>query len=511
MFDNLSQVAEAKLAAAVAGYRDDPLGFVMFAYPWGEPRLPDGSFNPLAEKKGPEKWQRRLLNDLGKHIRNNDIRVFLKLDRLVARFARASGHGVGKSALVAWIIQFLMSTRRDTRIIVTANTANQLETKTWPELAKWHRLLITKHWFTWTATTYFFNKYPEENRKNYMANAATVSEHNTEAFQGQHNESSTVCVIFDEASGIFPKLWEVVDGAFTDGEGFFFAFGNPTQPDGEFADCFDKNAHMYNTATVDSREVEFTNKTALEDIIKKYGEDSDQARVRVYGKFPRQAYNGFISLETLRAAIERPLYPDSGAPLIMAVDVARYGPDASVIRYRQGRDGRTRKPVVLHNKNAVELARIIMQERAIHRPDGIVIEGTGPGSGVIDILRDRGVKVFEVTPGAMSGDPEYYYRKRDELWGLFRDWLVEEGCIAEEPELIEQCSKIQYTLDKLTGKTKMESKDDYKERTRLSSPDEADSFILTFAVKLARRDRNLDVPLGVDRNTSVHEYDVYAY
>jgi hypothetical protein len=57
----------------------------------------------------------------------------------------------------------------------------------------------------------------------------------------------------------------------------------------------------------------------------------------------------------------------------------------------------------------------------------------------------------------------------------------------------------------------MESKDDYKERTRLSSPDEADSFILTFSVKLARRDRNLDVPLGVDRDTSIHDYDAYAY
>lgn len=510
-----SPKTEKDLAEAVASFYDDPYGFVMFAYPWGEATLPDGSFNPLRDKKGPEPWQKRVLVSMGEHIRNNTMAKFMSgglIDYEVGRYARCSGHGVGKSALVAWIIQFLMSTRRDTRGTVTANTAGQLETKTWPELAKWHSLLICKHWFEWTATSYYFKLYPADKQKNYMVNAITVSEHNTEAFQGLHNETGTIFIIFDEAGGIFKKLWSVAEGAFTDGEGWFFAFGNPTQPTGEFADCFDKHKDMYDTEAIDSRDVSHTNKTALNDIIRKYGPDSDEARIRVYGKFPRQSYNGFISREAVQVAIDRPYTYDSGAPIIMAVDVARFGPDQTVIRVRQGRDARSRRPVKVQGKDNVEVAKIIAREYGIVRPDGLVIESTGPGAGVIDILRSWGYKVLEVHPGAHSSKPEFYYRKRDELWALMRDWLIDEGCIADEPELVEQLTKIQYTLDIADQKIKIESKDDYMERTLLSSPDEADSLILTFGVNIARRDRNLDLPgQGDTRTMAISEYDIMLH
>lgn len=507
----LSPDAETKLAEAVASFYDDPYGFVMFAYPWGEALLPDGTINPLAEKKGPEPWQARVLKSMGQHIRDNATLVGFGLDKEVGRYARASGHGVGKSALVAWIIQFIMSTRRDARGVVTANTAGQLETKTWPELAKWHKLLICKHWFEWTATNYYFKLYPPEQQKNYMVSALTVSEQNTEAFAGLHNETSTVFVIFDEASGIFDKLWEVAEGALTDGEAWFFAFGNPTQPTGAFADCFDKHADMYNTEFVDSRSVSHTNKAALASIIRKYGEDSDEARIRVYGKFPRQAYNGFITHDVLMAAIAREYTYDRDAAIIMAVDVARYGTDQSVIRVRQGRDAR-RPPVKVTKKSTVELARIVQREYGIVKPDALVIESTGPGAGVIDTLRDWGYKVIELHPGANSSNPEHYYRKRDEIWGLMRDWLIDEGCIADEKDLVEQLSKIQYTLDRFDQRIKIEPKDDYMDRTKLPSPDEADSLALTFGVKVARRDRSLDAArANEDRTKTLTDYDVLAH
>jgi hypothetical protein len=59
------------------------------------------------------------------------------------REAVASGHGIGKSALIAWLIKWSLDTFEDTKVVVTANTEKQLQTKTWPELAKWHRLSIT--------------------------------------------------------------------------------------------------------------------------------------------------------------------------------------------------------------------------------------------------------------------------------------------------------------------------------------------------------------------------------
>lgn len=504
---------ERKLAETVAEFYDDPYGFVMFAYPWGEPTLPDGSFNPLHNKKGPEPWQRDLLRALGEHIRENVQGKSFGLDYAVWRSAIASGHGIGKSALVAWLIQFFMATRRDCRGAVTANTAAQLETRTWPELARWHRVFMLKHWFEWTATQYYFKQYPEDQRKNYMFTAATVSEHNTEAFQGLHNENSAVVVIFDEAGGLFSKLWEVAQGALTDGEPFFFAFGNPTQPDSEFANCFDKHADMYHLRTVDSREVSFTNKQQIADMIRMYGEDSDEVRVRVKGDFPRTAHDGFFGYDVIRAAQERQVEHDPMAPLIMAVDVARFGRDKTVIRFRRGRDARSIPPVKLQGKDAVYVANIIQREYDRYRPDALVIESTGPGSGVIDILRDRNYKVHEVHPGAKSDMAGHYHRKRDEMYGRCRDWLVEEGCLpTDEPELIEQMNKIRYGMDRFESAIIVESKDDYKKRTNLTSPDDMDSLVLTFGVRVARRDRNLDFqPNGRQSNEYIHEYDVMGY
>ena len=504
------QSTDAQLAEFAATFRDDPLGFVMAAYPWGEPFLPDGTVNPLRNRTGPEPWQRRLLTKLGEHIKENDARISIGLDPLVWRSARSSGHGVGKSALVCWLIQFVMATRANARGTITANTQHQLEDKTWPELAKWHRMFLWQRWFTWTATTYYFNLSPAEQRKNYMMTAATVGEDNVEAFQGLHNADSSILMIFDEASGIHPKIWEAAVGATTDGEVFFLVFGNPTQPIGDFADCFDKNKDLYNTEFVDSRDVSHTNKEALKDIITMYGADSDEARVRVYGQFPHQAYNEFISKELVKAAQSRELFPDFGAALIMGVDVARFGGDEIVITYRQGRDARTRPRLVFKNLNSVRLAEIIVNEYKTHRPDAIVIEAPGGGEGVIDQLRHiHHLRIIEFWPGAPSNKPDTYYRKRDELWDLGRKWLTDEGCIDADDEFGRQLSGLQYGYDRFEQKLKMESKELYKSRTEEHSPDRADSFMLTFAANVLRRDQSYGTQQH-DRNKSVTDYDEFG-
>jgi len=341
-----------------------------------------------------------------------------------------------------------------------------------------------------------------------MMTAMTVGEDNVEAFQGLHNAASTVLMIFDEASGIHPKIWEAAVGATTDGEVFFLVFGNPTQPVGEFADCFDKHSDMYDTEFVDSRNVSHTNQNALADIIKIYGADSDEARVRVYGQFPHQAFNEFIGKDLARAAQQRDLQIDPGAALIMAVDVARFGGDEIVISYRQGRDARSRKRRVFTNISTVQLAKIIVQEVQVHYPDAIVVEAPGGGEGLIDQLRENyHLKIFEFWPGAVSTKPEKYYRKRDEIWGLAKDWLVDDlGCIDDDQEFFVQLTGLQYGYDRFEQKLKMESKELYKARTNEHSPDRADSFVLTFAVNVLRRDRNLDWRA---RNQSITDYDEF--
>lgn len=491
---DLNVKTQKEIAEFVGEFYDDPYGFVMGCFPWRQPYLPDGSENPLKEKNGPEPWQREELHALGDHIKQNILLHAMGLDMVVWKSAYASGHGVGKSAFVAWLILFFMSTRVDTRGVVTASTQFQLEDKTWPELAKWFNLVITKSWFTWTSTGLTFSAYPVDKQKNYKTTAATVSEEKTEAFAGLHNEGNTIFIIFDEASGVLPKIWEVAEGALLGGgEKFFLALGNPTRPDGEFADCFDKHGHLYRHRNIDSRDVSQTNLSAVQQLIDKYGIDSDEIKVRVRGQFPSQSFNGFISVDIARAAIERELVLDSQAGLIMAVDVARFGNDSSVIGWRQGRDARSRPYMKFKGLDLVALSAIIMREADIHKPDIIVIEATGVGAGVVDILRDRGYKVHEVHPGAAAQKHELYVNRRAEYWSIGRDWLYQEGCIDDRnTHLFSQLTTILYSLDRHEQRVKLEAKEDMKKRG-LESPDDADTLMLTFAVRIARRDRTNDL------------------
>jgi hypothetical protein len=186
---------EQKLIDRVATFRTDPLGFVIFAFPWGEANT------ALADASGPWEWQRELLDELGRKLREGH-----DLGKLVPiLMARASGHGIGKSTLVGWVILWALSTMADTRIVVTANTATQLSTKTWPELIKWLRLAINRHWFRATATSLY--SADETHERLWRADAIPWSETNTEAFAGLHNAGKRVVMIFDEASAIHDQIW----------------------------------------------------------------------------------------------------------------------------------------------------------------------------------------------------------------------------------------------------------------------------------------------------------------
>ena len=129
---------DLQIAQIVAETYDDPLGFVQLAYPWGEP-------GELAGFAGPDRWQSAFLEDLSAAVR---ARGFDGIHAVAPiRMATASGHGIGKSTLVAWIVDWIMSTRPNCQGTITANTYTQLETKTWAAIQKWTRMCVTGSWF----------------------------------------------------------------------------------------------------------------------------------------------------------------------------------------------------------------------------------------------------------------------------------------------------------------------------------------------------------------------------
>lgn len=473
----------SSLADAIGGFTHDPLGHALFAYPWGE--------GALAGMSGPRAWQRAVLQEIGAHLADPATR------HAPLRLARASGHGIGKSALVAMVVKWALDTCPDTRVLVTANTESQLDTKTGPEIAKWANLALTADWFRQTRRALTATAPGHE--QGWRCDLVTWSEHNTEAFAGLHNQGKRIVLIFDEASGIADTVWEVALGALTDAdtELIWLAFGNPTQNTGAFRACFGKYRALWRTAQIDARTVEGVNHAYLDELVAAYGADSDVVRVRVRGLFPSSGSMQFIPLDLVEAARTRDVPPGLPSdPVIFGVDCARFGDDESVLAIRCGRDARSRAWKAWRETDAMRLAGDIALEAQRHRPDAIFVDAGNIGAAVVDRLRQLlgDVPVIEVWFGGKGREAELEpgvsvptANKRAEMWTRMRAWLAQ-AALPDHERLRDDLIGPTYAFAADDTRIQLERKPDMKRRG-LPSPDWADALACTFAEAVGPRAR----------------------
>ena len=492
----------ARTAAYLFRYVNDPLGFVCDIFPWKQ------AGTILSHAEGPDVWQRQVLTE---------IQMGLSWDRAL-QLAISSGHGIGKSTLVAWIILWAMATKANTKGVATANTDTQLRTKTWVELGKWYELGPVLHpMFELTATALMARD--ERRRTQWRFDRITWSDKNTEAFAGLHNQGRRLVVIFDEASAIPEIIWEVTEGALTDRdtEILWLVCGNPTRSTGRFRDCWGKYQELWRRFCVDSRSVRITNKEQIARWAKVYGEDSDFFRVRVRGLFPRVGSMQFISSDMAREAASREPCSSIWDPLIFGVDVARFGDDLSVVAFRRGRDARTIPWLQFSGVDTYTFATRIVEEAKKLQPDAIFVDEGGVGAGVVDRLKFLRLPIVGVqfgsspSRGAEGKDGAVAYaNKRSEMWGNMRDWLPG-GSIPGEADVYDDLVNIEYGYRTIHGQDciQLERKEDLKRRG-YPSTDRADALALTFAFPVMPSDHR-DRLAGREASTHSHQYDPFEH
>lgn len=476
----------------------DPLARTMVAFPWGQ------QGTPLADMKRPRSWQCDVMMDIRDHLMNEATRY------QPLRIAVTSGHGIGKSALVAMLSDWGLNWPHS-RIMVTANTEQQLLTKTSPEIAKWHRMSMCREWFNQAAMKISSIEHPES----WRLDLVTWSANNTEAFAGLHNLGNLILVMTDESAAIDDKVWEVIEGALTDENTvlIWIALGNPTRNVGRFRECFGKYRNLWKTRQIDARDVEGTNKQYLQSLIDTYGIDSDIVKVRVLGQFPSASSLQFIGTDLVTAAQQR--NRDEGAilptdPVIFGLDHARFGDDSTVLAIRQGRDARSRPWLRWQGANSMEIASAVNEAVRRYLPDAIFIDAGGPNAGgVIDRLRQLNrdtpfeQAIFEINFGTSTKNmtargPNDVERvrvanKRAQMWQNMKVWLPRAILpeVSGDPDSISQ-----RIYDDLIGpeysynsqeEILLEKKEHMKARG-LPSPDYGDALALTFAEDVAPRE-----------------------
>ncbi len=461
------------LAADMDRFVHNPLGWVYYAFPWQE----EGG--ELEKYPGPDTWQVEVLEHIGKKLHAQEISV-----NEVIRIGLAAGNGPGKSALVSWLILWAMSTYEDTRGVVTANTENQLKTKTWAELSKWHRLCITKPWFNLTATAIYAKD--KEHERTWRIDQIPWTIEKTEAFSGLHNKGKRILLVFDEASAIPDKIWEVAEGALTDKdtEIIWLVSGNPTRNTGRFRQCWGNLRHRWKTWRIDIRKSILVNQAEVKAWIEDLGIDSDWVLVHVLGQFPKASDLQFISTAIVEAAAGRKAgqHQYFYAPKIIGVDSAWTGGDLIVIGMRQGIVFKILQIFRKNDDDGLIAAAVIHHENA-EKADAVFID-QGYGTGIYSFGKRMHRKWILINFGGKSLIPDCV-NNRAYMWKQSRQWLIDGGCIPDDAQMKDDLIGPEVKPN-LQDKLLLESKESMRKRG-LASPSKGDTLALTFAMPVTKK------------------------
>lgn len=394
------------------------------------------------------------------------------------QIAIRAGHGVGKSSGVAvlciWML--VVGNAGDLKIIVSAPTQTTMRDGIYAEILKWFKKApqAIQDLYEFQAERIYLKASPAT-----VFLAARVSGINTpEALAGIHAER--VLIVVDEASGVPNAVFETARGSMSSVGAQTILISNPTRNSGTFYECFHSMSANWKLMHVSCAGNPRVAPEFRAEFI--FGEDDPQYQIRYLGNFPTGDSDTLIAAELVDSAVIRDIAVDSNADLVYGLDVARHGPDESVLCRRKGN-------VVLDftvwkGLDTMELVGRVAAMARTDSPVSICVDSIGIGAGVADRLREMNFPVRDVNVAESAAMNENCSRLRDELWVAVRDFLNTRACRIPDDKKLRQdlvSPKLEYLSN---GKMKVESKDSLRRRTK-SSPDRADSLCLTFAATAA--------------------------
>lgn len=398
------------------------------------------------------------------------------------RMAIRSGHRVGKTTTLAWILTHHILFRFPQKALVTAPTAPQLFEALAAETKAWMRKLppVLYDLLEVKSESIHLKAAPEESFISYNTSRAETPE----ALAGKH--SKHILLIGDEASGIPEPVFEASLGSMASANASMILAGNPVRTQGFFHKIFNdpEVGDRWWKYHISSENHPRVDREFVEDVIATYGQESNAYRVRVLGEFPLSDSDTVIPFDLMEAALTRDVQPTSQG-VVWGLDVARFGDDRSALAKR--RDNVLLEPV----KSWVKLSTMEVVGRVKNeydstpthdRPMEIMVDAIGYGAGVADRLMELGLPARAINVSESPSLREQFANLRAELYFDARKWFESRVVnLANDKKLGGELTMLKYKFQS-SGKRLIESKADLKKRTNPKrSPDLADAFVLTFA------------------------------
>lgn len=390
-----------------------------------------------------------------------------------------SGHGVGKTTVLAWLIVWFILTRFPQKTVCTAPTSAQLFDALQKEVVVWIKKLPPPLFALLDIKSERIELLaaPEESFCSFRTSRPEMPE----ALAGIHSEN--VFIVADEASGIPEQVFVAASGSMSGHFATMILAGNPVRSSGLFYDTHHKLRGDWTTFKISCLDSARVTPDFAPDMAKRYGEKSNAYRVRVLGEFPLADDDTIIPFELMEAALKRDVAPFM-VKAIWGLDCARFGMDASALAKRRG-NVLIEKTKEWSGLDLMELVGRVKYEwdttPPSDRPSDICVDAIGLGAGAADRLRELGLPARAINVSESSSLKEQYLNLRAELWFKGREWLAARDCNLAGDELLG--GQLITTKYKITsnGKQQAESKEDMKKRGH-DSPNRADAFLLTLAV-----------------------------
>jgi hypothetical protein len=394
------------------------------------------------------------------------------------RISIRSGHGVGKTTLLAWIILWWMLTRYPQKTVCTAPTSKQLFGALANETILWLRKLplTLQELFEPKAEEIFLKADPTSSFVSFRTSRPEMPE----ALAGVHSEN--VLLVGDEASGIPEQVFIAASGSMSGLTACTILAGNPVRSSGLFYDTHNKLSAMWTTIHISCLNHPRIAQDFIEDMKARYGEDSNDYRVRVLGEFPLSEADTVIPYDLMALSLTRDVRPLLVKP-VWGLDCAGHGSDKSALCKRQG-NVITEPVTSWKGLDTMELVgRVHLAYKAtpvLTQPNEIAVDAIGLGAGVADRLREMGLPARGINVSETAALTDKYRNLRAELAFTAREWFERRDVnIGNDSFLGAELVNIRWKPTS-SGKIQIESKDDMRRRG-VKSPNLADAFFLTFA------------------------------
>jgi phage terminase large subunit len=400
--------------------------------------------------------------------------------------------GPGKSRCLAWAIWWWLFTRWHANIIAMSITADNLRDNLWSELARvQERSWALQTMFTLTGERIIAKDHPKTwwcSARSFPQNADKTQQANTIA--GLHGLHPAVFCdeVGDYPDGVVVAAEAIfssnVDGKQVDAR--LVVAGNPTNTDGPLYRVCTKDRQRWWVKEItgdpdDPKRAKRISREWAQAQIDQWGRENPWVLVNVFGRFPPVQSNKLIGPDDVDEAANReaPHAIYIQEPVIMGMDVARYGDNESVLMRRQGQQ--VFRPLIWRNTDTQTQADQICNEVILRKPAAIFVDDTGVGGGLTDRLTRLGVNVLPIDFAGTALDPRFDNR-RSEMWWKMAEWLRKGGCIPNDLQLRSELIAPTYSYELKGKSTKfiLESKKDMVKRG-VQSPDRADALALTFA------------------------------